>query len=591
MKHLFFYLLLCSLFFAQALHIGNENIDSSFQISYLKDLDSKATIYEIQKLNFNKQTKSNFNLGYHKGTIWFKILVTNRSDTKDFILTLNEHFYEKANLYYEKDGALKKLSNSLFKPVENRDIRTNQLAFDLELAQNTLSTLYLELQGKYAYFGNVQILQKNHFYAKQTSIGINHFFTFVLGVIFVMIFFTLFLYSKTKENIYLYYLGYSFFLFVFASNISGLLVFIDLQKYIYDLQLAPAFMMGFLILFSREYLETKKYLPKFDRTLMLLSIPFFILGVLIVYSYQPWNKYINNLSGLICVVLIVISTIVYLKGHRQSKFYVLAMVNYLFFVVLFTFMVTGVLEYSFLTRQGFVVGVAIEMLFFSYLLANRYHLSKQSIQNYLEKEVALRTNELKILADERELLLKEVFHRVKNNFHMIIGMLHLEKEKKEVDFLGLINRIKSMSTIHEYLYTNKNLSNIQTKSYLEKLTNNIQQSYPTVDIVFVSDTIFLGFDHALSLGIIINEVVTNSIKHNEKEGLSILINLTKDKETLYLKIVDNGSGFDETIFSKGLGLKLIKQFCKKLPNSKSKFSFENGTIFELQFESGESVEK
>jgi len=307
-----------------------------------------------------------------------------------------------------------------------------------------------------------------------------------------------------------------------------------------------------------------------------------------------WGIIINNFSGLVSVLLITVPAIVYFKGHKQSKYYTLAMVIYLVFVVLFTFMVTGVLEYSYLTRYGFVVGIIIEMLFFSYLLANRYHLSKQTVQNYLEKEIVKRTQELNSSLNEKRLLLKELHHRVKNNFHLLIGMLYLEQEKEKIDFQGILNRVKSMSLIHEYLYINKDLAHIEIKSYLEKLLNNIKQSYPKVGIIFECEAVPLSFDNALSLGIIINEVLTNSIKHSTKaeEDLQLYINLFKKSQgnTLYLFIKDNGCGF-ENEDSKGLGLKLIHQFCKKLPNSKCSFTFDNGVKFELYFTIKENLEK
>jgi two-component sensor histidine kinase len=142
-----------------------------------------------------------------------------------------------------------------------------------------------------------------------------------------------------------------------------------------------------------------------------------------------------------------------------------------------------------------------------------------------------------------------------------------------------------MSLINEYLYTNKDLSNIDIDSYLEKLINNLKISYPKVQIDFRSEKIPFNFDNALSLGIIVNEVLTNSIKHNsDKDGLRIEIELKINDGVIYLYIKDNGKGF-ENIQKQGLGLKLVNQFCKKLTNSQSEFSFENGTKFELSFES------
>lgn len=573
--------------FADTFVINQANPYNKFEMNYLKDESSNLSINEIVNQEFKENTKNNFNLGFHKGSIWFKFDLKNSTNFENFILTLNEHFYEKANLYYEKDEKIEQLTNSLFTLIDQREVKSNILAFNIDLPKEQIKTIYLELEGKYAYFGKVEVFEKDYFYARQ-SIGINTLFTFVLGVIFVLIFFTLFLYTKTKEKIYLYYLGYSVFLFIYISNITGLLVFIDLQKYMYDLHLSAAFCIGFMILLSKEYLETKKYLPKFDKVLVFLSIPFFILGILLLFSYQPWNKYINNYLGLICVLLIIVSAIVYFKGHKQSKYYTLAMVIYLVSIVLLTLMIIGVLEYSYLTRYGFIVGIVIEMLFFSYLLANRYLLAKEKVQNYLEEEVNTRTKELNVILQERELLLKELHHRVKNNFHMLIGMLWIEQKKEDFskeNISLLIHRIESMAMIHEFLHQSNNLENINLKIYLEKIISNISLGYNISKIKIDIKQINVKYDVATSLGIIINEVLSNALKHNKKiENLLIEIYVNKNiSNKICIVIKDNGKGFNKENPT-GLGLKLINQFCKKLPNSKYDFSFENGTKFELEFE-------
>lgn len=573
--------------FADTFVINQANPYNKFEMNYLKDESSNLSINEIVNQEFKETIKNNFNLGFHKGSIWFKFDLKNSTNFENFILTLNEHFYEKANLYYEKDKKIKQLTNSLFTLVDQREVKSNHLAFNIDLPKEQIKTIYLELEGKYAYFGKVEVFEKDYFYARQ-SIGINTLFTFVLGVIFVLIFFSLFLYTRTKEKIYLYYLGYSVFLFIYISNITGLLVFIDLQKYMYDLHLSAAFGIGFMILLSKEYLETKKYLPKFDKVLVFLSTPFFILGILLLFSYQPWNKYINNYLGLICVLLIIVSAIVYFKGHKQSKYYTLAMVIYLVSILLLTLMIMGVLEYSYLTRHGFVVGIVIEMLFFSYLLANRYLLVKEKVQYYLEEEVNTRTKELNVILQERELLLKELHHRVKNNFHMLIGMLWIEQKKEDFskeNISLLIHRIESMAMIHEFLHQSNNLEDINLKQYLEKIISNISHGYNISEIKIDIKQINVKYDVATSLGMIINEVLSNALKHNKRvENLLIEIYVNKNiSNKICIVIKDNGKGFNKENPT-GLGLKLINQFCKKLPNSKYDFSFENGTKFELEFE-------
>lgn len=580
------------LFANSTITINNTNsFYNNFNFSYLKDELSTLQIDDISKKKFDKNSKNKFTLGYTKGSVWIKFSIDNKSLNNNFILSLNESFYEIANLYYYEDKWIKK-SNGVFKPIENREIRSNFLSYDIKLLENEKKVFYLELKGKYAYFGNLTLYEKDYFYFTNVM-NINNLYIFIFGIILLIIIFNLFLYLKLREKIYIYYVGYSFFNLIYMINASGILVYVNLQKYMYDLLLCASFMIGFLVLFSCEYLDTKTYLKKYHKALTFVSIPFFILGILVLTSYQPWNKFINNLAGLACILLIVVSIIIYFKGNHKSKYYIFAMILYFSFVVLFTFTVAGAFEYTNITRYGFLVASAIEVTIFSLMLANRYNDRKEEIQLYLEKEVELRTNSLSIsntklssLIKERELLLKEVYHRVKNNFHMIIGMLWFENKKNNNNELDeLINRIKSMSLVHEYLYRIDDFTNVNIYEYLNKIVNNIRMGYK--DVIFDSsiDDIKIEFDSAMSLGVIINEAVTNSMKHNkDTKDFKIEMTLKKEEDNICLILEDNGKGFDINNSNEGLGLKLIKQFSKKLPNSEFKYSFENGVKFQLLFQ-------
>ncbi len=191
----------------------------------------------------------------------------------------------------------------------------------------------------------------------------------------------------------------------------------------------------------------------------------------------------------------------------------------------------------------------------------------------MENEVLLRTNEIKTLLDDKNLLLKEVYHRVKNNFQIVISMLSLELGKhkgteRRSSFLELINRIKSMSMVHQFLYDSDKLSQIQSEDYLLKIIKEVKKVYEkrTINIISNIDSYILSIDEAMVLGIIANEVLNNSIKHHNTSICNISLELKKMNNTVHLIIKDNGIGF---IYQKknktdGLGLKLIEQFSKKL---------------------------
>jgi PAS domain S-box-containing protein len=199
---------------------------------------------------------------------------------------------------------------------------------------------------------------------------------------------------------------------------------------------------------------------------------------------------------------------------------------------------------------------------------------------------------------EKEILLKEVHHRVKNNMQVISSILNLQSSYVKDEYaLGLLkesqNRIKTMAYIHESLYQNKTFTSINFSDYVSTLTNNILQSYAAaiqkVRLVLDIQKIILNLDTSIPAGLIINELVTNSIKHafkGDKDGI-ILINLHSKDNTLFLEVSDNGQGFpDEVDFknTNSLGLQLVNTLVEQLNGSieltKNKYK---GTSFHIHF--------
>ena len=610
LKYIISYMLLSVFLWAETTSVvlkDDLNIYDKFEMGYSKDLIDSSNIEKIalQEQLF-KTTSNKFAFGYNKDTLWIKIKLENISQKEDFIISINEHFYEKANLYYF-DKSWKKIENGVFIPLDKRGIQTSTLSFDLKILPNTSQTIFLELKGKYSYFGNISIYQKEHFF-KYQLFSIESFFIFLSGIIIIIIFFNLFLFIKLKENIYFYYMGYTFFALIYLINISGLLAYLDLQYYIYHLQLSASFAMGFLGLFSLEYLNIKKNLKYAYYFIMLILFLLLIFGCLLILFYTPWNKFLNHTITILNVTLIITALIIYIKGQHYVKYYLFGILLFFFTVVTFTMMLSGAIQYTFMSRYGYVFSMGIEVILFSLMLANRYNEIKneqiktqnqfidlQNNQNKLLEEEVLKQTEslqnankkLSNLVQERELLIKEVFHRVKNNFHIINAFLWFEtqKEKNKNRFSELVNRIRSMSLIHEYLCNSEDLVNIDVQDYLDELIKTIVQTYNNTNIILNTkvDSIHIDLDQIMSLGIILNEIISNSIKHHPKTSPIILDILCLKKEhQIILKIKDNGKGFDLEQQS-GFGLALIKDFSKKLPEGEYFFYKNEGTIFELKF--------
>ena len=572
--------------------IDHNNKYNNFELKVYEDKADKLSIKDIKQVNFTKTSSNNFNLGRTKGSYWFKIDVQNNSNKENFVLSVSESFYEKFELYEDKIH-----KTGLRQKVENREIKSNELAFNLNIKKNQSKTLYIKLKAHFSYFGNFVLYEKESF-AMYSFFGINTFFVFLVGVFFLIFLFNLFLYIKLKEKIYCYYIFYVFFITMYSLNLSGLLTYFGLSKYLYLLQFSTSYAIGFFILFSLQLLETKKYLPKIDKTMKFFAIVSFVMGTLFFFTFKI-TQIANSLNSLLMIILMFISFAIFFKNHSKSKYYILAIALYNTSLFIFVSMIEGVYEYNFFTRYGFFLAIFIEVNIFALILANRYNELKNAVietqrtliktktqhEAILEHKIEERTKEITVLLNDKNLLLKELYHRVKNNFHMLIGILWLEDKKNgTVDLQTIINRVQSMSTVHETLYTTENISNINTKDYLSKILLNLSTTYPQIKLKTFLEDFNIKIDDSISLGLIINEIFTNSIKHNShKDSISIDFSLCKKDDEISVVIKDDGTGFDPDQITKGLGLKIIEQYSKSLLNSTYDFNSKDGSLFELRF--------
>lgn len=600
MFKIFFLLMSLSLYLfgAKALvPLSNSSATDDFKLFYYFDTSHHLTHKEICTIDFKEETNNKYSLGYHKSTLWFKVTLFNPTENEEFILSLNEHFYETAELYYYNEKWEKK-ETGFFTPLDQREIKTSKLNFKIDLKPNTSQTYYIKLQGKYSYFGNITIIPKELFVAHQ-FFSIDSFYIFALGMVFIIILYNLFLWIKLKEALYGFYVGYMVSIFIYMVTMSSFLVYFNYQDLTYKLHLSGMFSTAFLALFSLIFLDVKNFFKKLYFLIIALIVILFLSAVAQFFYYTPWNQIINQTIILINITLIITSFLIYFKGELHIKYYVFALVLVFIFVALFTSMLTGAIQYTFITRYGYVFAICFEVTVFSLMLAERYNIIKnkqlqtqkklltlqQNQKELLEKEVNDKTKELSVLLEERELLLKEVFHRVKNNFHMVTAFLWLESQKEgnKHRFDELINRIQSMSLIHEYLCQNKDLTHIDTKEYLHTLIEILTKAHKNVEIRLDIDSFVMSFGDMVSLSVILNEVISNSVKHNPNTSVILHITCKYINNSIELSIQDNGTGFNTETIKKGFGLKLIEDFTNKLPEAHIFFNAHHGCLFTLKF--------
>jgi two-component sensor histidine kinase len=197
---------------------------------------------------------------------------------------------------------------------------------------------------------------------------------------------------------------------------------------------------------------------------------------------------------------------------------------------------------------------------------------------------------------EKEFLLKEIHHRVKNNLGIVSSLLDLQAAKmKDPNAIEAIeesrNRVYSMSMIHQKLYQGKNLSSIEMKDYFINLSKHILDSYGAEKLIefdYELDHVELDVDFAIPLGLIVNELLTNSFKHafpNGEKGYIKIIFQKKAREKFVLEIIDDGIGSHHNVedhSGTGFGTLLIDLLVKQLDGTLSIFN-ERGTRVRMEF--------
>lgn len=218
-----------------------------------------------------------------------------------------------------------------------------------------------------------------------------------------------------------------------------------------------------------------------------------------------------------------------------------------------------------------------------------YRTSKlKNQQAYLEAKIEERTMEIMESEKEKTVLLQEVHHRVKNNLQIIISLFRLQSHftdnEEALDlFRNSQNRIRTMSKIHEKLYETKDLSKIEVKNYIIELVQDLVASYDIQNQVQIKHDISncnIVLDELTPLALIINEIITNSLKYGLKDLENPVISITLIQNEIgmtELTIADNGPGFERDIWDnhESMGIELIKTLTEQL-NGKISLSFENG---------------
>lgn len=579
--HLFTFILLLLFLPLSLAHAASDvkNMNRPLLLSSKIYVDkSDKTFKEIVKgVKFTPFNKKEINLGFTRNTtLWIHFTLYNSGNQKETrILQIRNPLLEDVSLYKKTQKPLHK--GTLYQSIPRDELHT---IFKITLQPKELQEYYLKVCNTTTALRLSIRLNDKLDYLKDEYHEQNIIFIFlsILGLLFL---YNFVLYLYTKEKVYIFYLLYLFVLLFQQSTYLGITQMFAPSWFVYYDNLAVVFKVNLLfisaILFAKSFLQTQRY-EKINKiynailALGLIEIPLFGLP----WFYLPE---ISIVTALFFIYFNMYAAIyIYKHGKKEARFFV---VGWAFQLVGFTLMILDGLGLT--TIMGELTDIvmfltALEAIVLSLAFIDRYSIFKkekerlntslmqelQKRQEIVELEVQKATVKLKTSFENEKNLLKELHHRSKNNLQLILSLVRMQEDETENKALRLglqelDGRINSIAKIYTMLDIKEDLQRIDMAAYIEELCEDIKAlSQKNVTYEYDIRNILLPLRSAGYVGLIVNELVTNSIKYVQKEQIRIHIKMYKKEGRYVLRLQDNGTGFSlDDAAKEHLGMKLI----------------------------------
>ena len=583
----------------------SSNIDILSSSEIFIDYSKKLTIDKIieNKVSFSKIDSSTKKFGYSPDfKVWIKFTLHNIENEAilkiiefDNPLVTNINFYENNNLK-ESEGLLNK-------SIERKSVNP---VFHIKLEKDETKTYYIEASSKKNSLSlKLNIYSYEAFYKQEIiqQIILSLFF----GGMIVLALYNLSIYFMIKDISYFYYVGYIItlvFHHLLYVGFANLYLF-DSAFMEYVVRYAAIFIalpVLFLALFSKSFLQINQY-PKINFILNIL-IALLVSSVILFIFTNYLEPYRNVISILVMLYLFFITFYAFLKRNEQAKLILFGWTAILFAGSLMYLSSSGIIEDDLSSYYIIEIAFILEALVFSIALANRIKRlqdEKEKMQlsliteqkeneARLNKIVSNKTNNLIVALEEKEILLKELNHRVKNNMQTIISLIRLQNDEINDSKINILlttiqNRISAMSHLHELLYQKDTITFVDANEYFEKIISEIQQSFEhDIDVIYDINC-NLSSESAIYCGLILNELLTNSFKHAFDKNKTGIVNISFFGKNKEYKLVysDNGKGYNPNIKKSSLGLTLIETLAKKQLKAEMNISTNEGVKVKLRW--------
>lgn len=422
-------------------HDGDTVMYLGKKLSILKDTRGELSVHEAyQSKGYEQSSRKVPNLGVVSGTVWVKFTIKNNTPLDKLVLNLDYPIMDKAHFYTLKDGRIiDSLNAGEIYPFYSRQYHYTSYLYDLNIQQGASQTVLMKLESGEQIMiplkigSSVNILDEIR--NKDLIFGI--FF----GIIFVVFFYNLFIYFTVKDKVYLYYVVYVLFVALTQTHLHGYP-----YKYLWPqipwipingMYLFPA-IVGFAIAeFLISFLKVKTYFPgslyflRFVQTIYIIGITVGLCGFL-----NASQKIIQPNAMLLTLGILVIAIVIFLRGNRSAKFFLVAWFVFLMGVCVFLLKELGILPYNQFTVYFMPAGVAVESILLSLALADRINILKKEKEESQAHALAISQENEKIIREHSVMLEQRVEERTqelqKTNEQLNATLNHLKETQSHL---------------------------------------------------------------------------------------------------------------------------------------------------------------
>lgn len=578
---LFLYCIFIPHNFAQKQLILRDGINSYSVNSFIYTLFDSTKLLTIKEISsnyvsseFKILSKEQTNLGYRSEAIWLRFTIRNESKKTNWLLSLNSSGIDKAILFTPlNNGRFKKDKAGLIFPREARENNSRFIVFQTNINSQETKTYYIRIESEKPIQLNLETWQPNMFFEK----GQNEYIILGLfyGGLVMMAIYNLFLFFSIKDISYFLFSLFVSSVLYYQGNVDGIYIQYftpDNPQYnLISANISAASVSFFGLLFVKEFLQLNKY-SKFLNRLCLILIYSIGLDVLMIIILQVSSSIFTSPIGAIYIIFSFVAGVYcFKKGNKNAVFFLLASFFFLAGILFRVLNVFAIINESFLSEYGMQIGILIEMTILSFALGDRINSIKR--EEELEKAL-IRSRIASDLHDE----IGSNLSSISVSSQIIKKSAQLNSDEKNMLEEIILTARESADSIRDIIWF-INPDHDNQEDLILKMRDTAAKMLNGIDYSFIMDKAgkinIKDLKIRKNLFLIYKEILNNIVKHSK--ATKVIISLEEKSNYIYLSIMDDGIGFDETEVVLGDGIKNLKQRAKAingLLEIKSKPSFD-----------------